>query len=110
MTRDSRLRDFETATSVFDCVTDAAQGANQWPRKATIDLVAQVVNVDLDDVRSRLAIVAPDVFGDLILAEHATGVAHQVAKQVELLGGELDRRVAAPRLVPRQVRHQVADA
>src|SRR5215813_11960352 len=64
--------------SVLQGVPDAAHGADQGPRKASIDLVAQVVDVDLDHVRGGLAVVAPDVFGDLVLAQHAAAVAHEI--------------------------------
>src|SRR5437868_15366215 len=40
----------EVSFSVLDGVADAANGSDQWPRIAAVDLVAQIVDVDLDHV------------------------------------------------------------
>src|SRR5919199_5600332 len=104
-----RAKSLCTNVSVLDGVAHPADSSDQWPGEAAVDLIAQIVNVDLDHVRRGLAVVAPDVLGDLVLAEHPPGVAHQVGEQVELFGGQLDRLAAAGRLVAGQVEHQVAD-
>src|SRR6266542_3819792 len=96
-------------TSVLDGVAHAAHGADQRTRKTTVDLVAKVVDVDLDNVRGGLTVVAPDVLGDLVLTEDAARIAHEIGQQIEFLGGQLDAQFAALRLVAAHVEHQVAN-
>src|SRR5215218_5739441 len=53
---------------------------------AGVDLLAQVGDVELDDVCLTTEVVVPDPVEDLCLAQHPSGVAHQVAQQLELGG------------------------
>ena len=58
---------------------------------AGIDLLANVRDVQLHDVRLPTEVVVPDPIQDLHLRQHPPGIAHQVAKKFELRRGQRDR-------------------
>src|SRR5450755_4244126 len=89
-------------------VANAADGVDQR-LAAGVDLLAQVADVQLDDVRLAAEVVVPDPVEDLGLGQHAARVAHQEAEQLELGSRQLDE-LAAPAHLPgillhRQVAH-----
>ena len=65
----------------------------------SVQLLAQVAHVGLDDVRIAVEVVAPHVIEDLRLREHEARVLHEVPQQVELGRGEPQRLAGAPHLV-----------
>src|SRR5690554_2979489 len=85
-------------------VADAALGVDEGlglgavgPRR--IDLAAQIADVGLDDGRLPAPAVLPHVVEDLRLGQHATGVDHEVAQQLELGGGQVDLAARPAHLV-----------
>src|SRR6476660_5391196 len=72
----------------LDDVAGAADRVDQF-RLDRVDLLAQVADVELDDVRLALEVVLPHPVEDLRLGEHHPLVAHQVAQQLELGGGQM---------------------
>src|SRR5215203_724395 len=50
-----------------------------------VDLVAQVADVDVDDVRAVLVVVVPGVLEQLVAREHLAGMAHERLEQLEFL-------------------------
>ena len=76
---------------------------------AGVDLLAQVGDVELDDVGLAAEVVVPHPVQDLRLRQHPPRVAHEEAQQLELGGGQLDRGVAAAHLVAVLVQGQIAD-
>jgi hypothetical protein len=74
-----------------------------------VDPLAEVADVDLDDVGVALEGVVPDVLQDLGLGDDLAGLAHQVLQQGELPGGEGDLDLAPPAAVGGGVEAQVAD-
>ena len=74
------------------------------------ELAAQVADVDLDDVRARVVVVAPDAVEDLLARQHLAGVAHEVREQVELLRREVHRRPVAGHRAAQQVELDVRGA
>src|SRR6478609_4916540 len=76
---------------------------------ASVDLLAQVGDVELDDVGLAAEVVVPHAVEDLRLGEHALRVAHEVAQQLELRCGQVDLLAAAPDLVAVLVESQVTD-
>src|SRR5262245_7782139 len=72
-------------------VAGAADGAEQARLAVVLELAAQVADVDVDHVRRRDEVVAPDVLGDLGPAEDAVGVAQEVLQDRVLLAGHLDQ-------------------
>src|SRR5450756_1168049 len=65
----------------------------------SVDLLAQVGDVELDDVRLAAEVVVPHPVKDLRLAEYPARVAHEVAQQFELGRGEL-HDLACPAYLP----------
>src|SRR6266567_434998 len=89
-------------------VAHAPDGLDQgWA--AGIDLLTQVGDVELDHVRLAAEVVVPYAVKDLCLAEHPPRVAHQVAEQLELRGGQLDELAAAADLTRVLVHTEIAD-
>ena len=66
-------------------------------KRSRAELAAQVADVDVDDVRARVEVVAPDVREQLLAAQHLAGVAQERLQQRELLGRELGLVVVRPR-------------
>src|SRR6516165_11570756 len=89
-------------------VPDAAQRVDQ-PRLGAVDLAAEHGHVRLDDPGVTAEVVVPDMVENLHLGQHPVRVAHEVAKQLELGGGELHRRPGAPYLVAVLVEFQVGE-
>src|SRR3954451_2934857 len=76
-------------------VADAADRV-QEPRLALgFELAAQVADVDLERVRARAEVIAPDALEDLPAGEHLAGVAEEELEHEELRAGELDRAAVA---------------
>ena len=75
-----------------------------------VDLLAQVGDVELDDVGLAAEVVVPDAVEDLRLGQDPLGVAHQEAEQLELRRGQRDLRTVAAYLVAVLVELEVADA
>src|SRR4051812_1717376 len=91
---------------------DVARAADRMEetRLATgFELPSQVGDEDLDRVRDRERVIAPDLVEQLLARDHEALVAHQVLEQLELALREVDRALAAGDLVGVRVEHQVAD-
>ncbi len=89
-------------------VADAAQGVQQV-RLGGVDLAAQHRHVRLHDAGVPAEVVVPDMIEDLHLGQHAVGVAHEVAQQLELGRGQLDLLAVAPDLVAVLIQLQVGE-
>src|SRR3954451_16536331 len=74
------------------------------------ELPSQVGDEDLDRVRDRERVVAPDLVEQLLARDDEPLVAHQVLEQLELALGQLDRAVVARHLVGVGVQREVAHA
>src|SRR3954471_4307571 len=74
------------------------------------ELPSQIRDEDLDRVRDRERVVAPDLVEQLLARDDEALVAHQVLEQFELALRELDRSVVARHLVGVGVQREVADA
>src|SRR5205085_10935093 len=60
-----------------------------------VDLLAQLADVDVDDVARRLVTHVPDLLDDRHPRQHAVRIAHQELEQRELLRRQLDLRAVA---------------
>src|SRR4051812_12353388 len=80
-------------------VSRAADGVQQPRLAAGLELAAQVGDEDLDRVRRREGVIAPDLVEQALARDHDALVAHEVLQQLELTLRELDRAVAAQDLV-----------
>ena len=79
-------------------------------RPELLELLAQIAHVGLDDVAVAAEVVVPDVVEDLRLGQHVARVEHEVAQQVELGRGQVDRVAAAPHLVRALVELEIGEA
>src|SRR3954469_24858949 len=80
-------------------VPGAADGVQQSRLAAGLELAAQVGDEDLDRVRRRERVVAPDLLEQALAGHDDALVAHEELEQLELALGQLDRALAAENLV-----------
>ena len=95
--------------SLLQPVADAAHRLDRVAAERPVDLLAQVADVDVDDVRAALERHVPRAFEQLRAGQHAAGPAHEQLEQRELLRREVELVVAAPGAVRGRVEPQVAD-
>src|SRR4051812_25636445 len=76
----------------------------------TDELAAQRSDGDADGVGQRIRVLVPHVLEEPFLAEHLAGVSHEVPKQGELLGREVEEPSSAGGLEARRVELELADA
>src|SRR3954469_2504875 len=90
-------------------VSRAADGVQHARLAAGLELAAEVGDEDLDRVRRRERVVAPDLLEEALARHDDALVAHEVLEQLELALGELDGAVAARDLVRVRVQGEVGD-
>src|SRR5689334_21951242 len=91
-------------------VACAADRMEESGLTAGFELSSQVGYEDLDRVRDRERVIAPDLVEQLLAADHQPLVAHQVLEQLELALREVDLTVGPGDLVGVRVQREVADA
>src|SRR4051794_2876664 len=90
-------------------VPRAADRVQQARLAAGLELAPQVRDEDLDRVRRRERVVAPDLLEEALAGDDDALVAHEVLEQLELALGQLDRPVAARDLVRVRIQREVGD-
>src|SRR5918995_402196 len=90
-------------------VTETANGAKRVGIERSVDLLAEIADVDVDDVGRGLARVPPRVGQQLVTAQGLLGTAHHGLEQGELAGRQLDLDLASPHPTRRGVQAEVAD-
>src|SRR3954469_21394972 len=90
-------------------VPRAADGVQEPRLAAGLELAPEVRDEDLDGVRRREGVVAPDLLQQALAGHDDALVAHEVLEQLELALGQLDRAVAAVDLVRVRVQREVGD-
>src|SRR5699024_7946809 len=85
------------------------EGLDRIAAEGPVDLVAQMADVDLDDVRVALEVDVPHRLEDLTLGDHVAGVLGQEGEQRELPRRQLDLDLAAPHPASRRVDVQVTE-
>src|SRR4051795_2747319 len=88
------------------CAADRVEEARFAPG---LELSSQVGYEDLDRVRDRERVIAPDLVEQLLAADHQPFVAHQVLEQLEFALREVDLAVCPGHLVGVRVQREVAD-
>ncbi len=76
------------------------------PRFA-VDFVAEVIDIDVDNIRAGIEIVIPDVFRNDRPAQDFVRVPHEVLEERVLLRGKLDRRLPPCRFVGDKVERKI---
>src|SRR5215210_699327 len=89
-------------------IARAAHGLDRLDAERPVDLLAQVADVDVDDVRAVLVLAIPRVLEQLEAVEDLAGAAHERVEQGELLGRQLDLGLPAPDPPRRGVEPEVA--
>ena len=94
-----RARGGSGGSRLAERVADAAYRLDQPRLAVRLGLPAQVADVDVERVRGRPEVVAPDTLEDQRALEHLPRVAQEQLEQVELGAGQLDlaRRRGGPR-------------
>ena len=67
-------------------IANTANGANERAIGARVNFLAQVIDVDIDDVRDGIGMQAPDFFDDGIARDGAAGMAQKVFQECIFLG------------------------
>src|SRR5579859_2433497 len=88
-------------------VPDATDRVDELVISVDIDLVAQVADIDVDEVRFAEEIRAPDAVEDLVARMDFVRIHEQELEQRELLRGELDRLAGADDLVRVSVEDEI---
>src|SRR5579884_812114 len=91
-------------------VADAAHGVDHPRQAGGVYLVAQVVDIGVEDVAAGLRAFGPDAIGELGAREDAVGVAGEVFEQGEFTGGKRDASPGARDFVAGYVHDEVAGA
>src|SRR2546423_3577318 len=77
--------------------------ANRLDERFRAELSAQPPDRDVQDVRARIEVVAPDVREELLAADHVAAPLDELVEQPELAVGEPDPRAVDTGLAPRAV-------
>src|SRR2546423_15708096 len=93
----------------FKDVAAAPDRVDQLGLASSVNLVAEIVDVYINDIREGVEIQTPDVFRDHGPREDATGVAHHVFKQRIFFGCQLDMLSAARDFTGGRVQHEILD-
>jgi hypothetical protein len=75
----------------------------------TVDLPAEIADVDVDDFRSRIEAEPPHIVEQARAAHHRPGVLHQIGKEVEFLGRQRDFAIPTPHPFGAHVEDEVSD-
>src|SRR5882762_2670369 len=90
-------------------VTLAPSGVDQRLLRAVINLPAETLYIDVDDVGKGIEVLVPNVFGNLGATQDLTLVKHQQLEQGIFLRGDFDEAIAPTRRVvhgvERKIRH-----
>src|SRR6185369_9434157 len=92
---------------LFHDIADTAYSMNQLYRCITVDLLAQVVYIDVDNVCKAVESVIPYMICDHRPGQNLVRITHEVFEQTVLFGGQVYLLVASPYLVSDRVNLQV---
>src|SRR3546814_8383692 len=87
-------------------IADAADGADQHLTRMVPQLLAEVADMDLDQMRVGAPLVAPDGPEQRLTAPDPVGSTDQLDQQVELDAGQISLRVVDPDLAGIDVRSE----
>ena len=90
-------------------VPSAANGLDQPISPATVELSTQAADVDLDDIRPRDRVGAPQRGDEVLLRENLTGVTREELEKGELAGRQPNRVTVALDAERRWVDHKITD-
>src|SRR5215213_2693979 len=85
------------------CLEPVADAPHGRDHDAVTELLANLRDVHIDGASVAEPVVAPHAVEDLLARQREAGALGEEAQQVELLGGELDRRIVDQHLAPADV-------
>src|SRR6266550_579934 len=83
-----------------------ARMANGFDRRVVAELLAQPPNTDVDDVRVRIEVIAPDLGEQALAADYLAPMLEQVMEDAKLTIRQLCGHRAEARLAPCEVQHE----
>src|SRR6476619_2867760 len=92
----------------FEYIAHAPHRLDHLVVEVAIDLLAQTVDEDVDDIGAGVEAVVPDVRQDHRLRDHASGIPHQVLEQRKLARAQLDLAPAPDRAARAEVEGEIA--
>src|SRR4051812_1020040 len=107
ITRKRRVR--TRSLSPPEGIAASPDGVDQRLLRAALELGAEAVDVDLDDVRGPLPVGLPQLLTEHLARHHLPRVAHQHLQDAEFRRRQVDLHVAAGDPARRQVEDEVAD-
>src|SRR5256885_5008959 len=107
--RVARVARRQSRSIITQTVADAADRAYQARWRSVVELVAQVADVDLDDVVVARVVVSPDAVEDGALGEDPARLLEQHHQEVELARSQVDRPAAAADLAGLGVQLEVGE-
>jgi flagellin-specific chaperone FliS len=90
-----------------DLVAHAANGADEGPVGAAVELATQIVDVDVDDVRENIAVHPPDIFDNAGARNRLAGMTQQVFKERVLFGTQINGAAGATHFVRNAIDFEV---
>ena len=90
-------------------VTDPANGMNQLIGEVTINFLAQIVDVYIDDIGEGVKVIIPDMLSDHGPCQGRLRIAHEELQQSIFLGRQINFFVAAPDLVCHRIKTQISN-
>src|SRR5919197_2383632 len=84
--------------------------ADGLDRRLRPELLAQTADADLDDIRARVEVVAPDLGEQTLAAHDLARVEREVVEEPELAVRQIGRPLFERRAPPRQVEREPPDA
>src|SRR5438874_1516816 len=90
-------------------IAATSHGLDEGLLGVAIDLFAQSVDVDLDDVGLALPVGLPEVLAEHAAGDDGAGVSHQELEEAELGGGEVDVLAGASDLAGGEIEDEIGD-
>ena len=88
----------------------AARSPDQFPGRGIFQLAAEIVHIDIHDVRGLNGLEIPNGLQQLNARDALAAIQHQVLEQRELFVGKIDCRAAAPRRMVQPIQLEIAGA
>ena len=76
---------------------------------STVDLVAEIIHVDIDDIGECVEVLVPHMFRNHGTGQHPSRMAHQIFEQGIFLQGEIDPLAASGHFTRGRVQCQIVD-
>src|SRR5258707_9457882 len=106
----ARLLAHVSCFGFLELIASSAHGLNQIWLADGAELVAQVTNIDVDDIREMLRVVVPHMLGNGRAAQHNTRVTQQKVEQGIFFVGKHDQALAALDLTRARIQRKIEEA